>query len=127
MCDRQSVGLRGMLKDSRWWYASVCRAESGKKMKTHSCVSDRRELSAGSREDVVGLTSLGSRMVWLDGHLSLLSESSGQGRLFRYYSLPRSRFPTVPTHQTKKACSNYNDNVQRGRVRTTGNDRESIL
>lgn len=72
MCDRQSVGLRGMLKDSRWWYASVCRAESGKKMKTHSCVSDRRELSAGSREDVVGLTSLGSRMVWLDGHLSLL-------------------------------------------------------
>lgn len=53
MCDRQSVGLRGMLKDSRWWYASVCRAESGKKMKTHSCVSDRRELSAGSREDVV--------------------------------------------------------------------------
>lgn len=74
MCDRQSVGLRSMLKDSRWWYASVCRAESGKKMKTHSCVSDRRELSAGSREDVVGLTSLGStcRIVWLDGHLSLL-------------------------------------------------------
>lgn len=113
MCDRQSVGLRSMLKDSRWWYASVCRAESGKKMKTHSCVSDRRELSAGSREDVVGLTSLGSRMVWLDGHLSLLRPR--KVIQVRYYSLPRSRFPTVPTHQTKKACSNYNDNLQRGK------------
>lgn len=98
MCDRQSVGLRGMLKDSRWWYASVCRAESGKKMKTHSCVSDRRELSAGSREDVVGLTSLGSRMVWLDGHLSLLRPR----KVIQVLFTSKIRFPTVPTHQTKK-------------------------